>query len=258
MSPRRTRRNIGPVSSSAALSQAPTRRTVGAPTKATAPSPLLVGLGVPDDEPAGAVWLDLEVGDIQVGDFGYAQHCVARGREDRGVAKAGERSACGEGGRGVGLLPAHGGCLAAAAVAGRAPEPGEDPGGGRSVRPWSSRSGMNRILSVMLRTTDKILFIREHAPQERGLSRVGGCEAFDVIPDRRADYQQRPVPQSRLETLNNGLTLGSGRSSLRLLASALATLGTGALLSDPATLRDQTGIPLESQWYVPAQRFRGG
>ena len=94
---------------------------------------LLVGLRVADGEPAGSVELNLEVGDIEGRDFGDPQHGVGGERDDGGVTEAREGVAFGERRRGVRLLSSNARGLAAAAVAPGAPEPGEDPAGGRTV-----------------------------------------------------------------------------------------------------------------------------
>ena len=130
--PVRTRRNIGPSASSAAASQARTRRTVGAPTLATAPSPSLVSLRVPDGEPPRAILLKRDICDRERGDLRDAEHCVGRDRDDGRVAKSRERAPLGERGREVCLVPSHARELAPAVTATFAPESGEDPGGGRA------------------------------------------------------------------------------------------------------------------------------
>ena len=84
-----------------------------------------------DGEPAGSVELNLEVGDIEGRDFGDPQHGVGGERDDGGVTEAREGVALGERRRGVRLLSSNARGLAAAALG--APEPGEDPAGGRAV-----------------------------------------------------------------------------------------------------------------------------
>ena len=135
--PTRIGRNKGPESKPAAIIQARTLRMVSAPRNRTAPSPLLVGLGITDREQTGPSVVLPDVGTLQRGDFRDPKHGVGHDRDQGRVTERGKGSRLDghdEGRHDVRHLPTDPFDLTPAPLSPLAPEPGQDPIRGRPHR----------------------------------------------------------------------------------------------------------------------------